>query len=163
MRTPAESVVPSFASAPAHLADPFDPLIVCLDCLDCPWPCHVTGRPGGEQWRQCADVLYAGRPRPCPDTAPLALRALERYPGCLLVVVRRAGGTQVTHARRGSRRGGPSVETRGLAGRDVVSLLRAWYADLLRRPATPRAQALSPDPPGPGHSDGLRAAAHRER
>jgi hypothetical protein len=158
MRTPAESIAPSCATAPA---DPFDPLIVCLDC---PRPCHVTGRPGGEQWRQCADVLYAGRPRPCPDTAPLALRALERYPGCLLVVVRRAGGTQVTHARRGSRRAGPSVETRGLAGRDLASLLRAWYADLLpKRPAAPRAQALSPDPPGPDHSDGLRAAAHQER
>ncbi|MGA4846010.1 hypothetical protein ACOBQB_07010 [Streptomyces sp. G5(2025)] len=149
------------AAAPPGPADTYAPVIVCLDC---PHLCHVTGRPGGETWRQCADVLYAGRPRRGPDTVPLALRTLERYPGCLLVVVRRAGGDQVTHARRGSRWAGPSVETREAVEGDVVPLLRVWYGEVLlgrspgRTGQCPGGRGVSQD-----RSGALRAAAHRER
>ncbi|GAA3741827.1 hypothetical protein [Streptomyces tremellae] len=43
--------------------------------------------PAGEEWRQCADVLWAGAPRPAEYAALLVRRVLRDYPGCALVVV----------------------------------------------------------------------------
>ncbi|MGW0537233.1 hypothetical protein [Streptomyces sp. NPDC003032] len=120
---------------------PAEPVIVCLDCRRL---CRVTGRPGDETWRQCADVLYAGRPRRGPDAARLASRTLERYPGCALVVVRRAD--RITGIRRGVRRAEAAAHISELADRDVVTLMCQWYAEIR-----------------PGRSDGPRSAAHQER
>jgi hypothetical protein len=49
--------------------------------------------------RECADVLYCALPRRPVDAWLLAGQVLERYPGCVLVLVRRVGGGCVVRDR----------------------------------------------------------------
>ncbi|UIX30088.1 hypothetical protein [Streptomyces sp. GQFP] len=68
-----------------------DPVIVCLD---------TTGE-NGENWRECADVLFSTRPRPAAEAWLLAGLVLWRYPGCSLVLLAGVGGGCVARARVG--------------------------------------------------------------
>lgn len=110
------------------LALPDEPVIACLDC---PCLCPFTGCPTGETWRQCADVLYADRPRPCRAAAPLASRTLRRYPGCVLVVVRRVEGGWWHHSHRQPPGGVLPLRRTDLTGRELTRLVCEWYAELL--------------------------------
>ncbi|MGY1496619.1 hypothetical protein ACW4TU_08370 [Streptomyces sp. QTS52] len=65
-----------------------DLVVVCLDDT-------------GENWRECADVLFSTRPRPSVDTWLLAGLVLWRYPGCLLVLLAGADGAPVVRLRSG--------------------------------------------------------------
>ncbi|MEV8017105.1 hypothetical protein AB0O76_12300 [Streptomyces sp. NPDC086554] len=62
------------------IAYPDKPVIVCLD--------EPRGDDGGGAWRQCADVLYAIRPRlPLAEATALSRQILDRHPGCVLALV----------------------------------------------------------------------------
>ncbi|MGW3649865.1 hypothetical protein [Streptomyces sp. NPDC000878] len=76
-----------------------DLVIVCLD---------ATGETG-ENWCECADVLFSTRPRPAAEAWLLGGLLLWRYPGCLLVLLAGAGGGCVARARFGV---GPVLRTR---------------------------------------------------
>ncbi|HEY8984702.1 MAG TPA: hypothetical protein VIU15_34640 [Streptomyces sp.] len=54
---------------------------------------------GGENWRECADMLYAAHPLALPEARSLTSLVLERYPGCGLVCVPGEDGGWVLGAR----------------------------------------------------------------
>ncbi|MGW4913100.1 hypothetical protein [Streptomyces sp. NPDC004270] len=54
----------------------------------------------GERWRECADVLYCGRPYPLATATLLTGLVLRRYPGCALAWVPGAGGGGAVGVRR---------------------------------------------------------------
>ncbi|MFD9421070.1 MULTISPECIES: hypothetical protein [unclassified Streptomyces] len=110
--------------------------------------CVDLDGPAGESWRQCADVLHGGRPRPAREAARVARQALVRYPGCLLTVVSRTDGGCTTASWLDGR---PSVRVyapgRVRPGRGTTRLVAELYAKLIDE-AAPR-----PDPavaPGQG-------------
>ncbi|MFM9608814.1 hypothetical protein [Streptomyces niveiscabiei] len=55
----------------------------------------------GENWRECADMLYTTHPFPLPEARLLTGLALARYPGCGLVCVPREDGGWAVGARGG--------------------------------------------------------------
>lgn len=55
----------------------------------------------GENWRECADVLFTTRRFTPADARLLASLALERYPGCALVCVPQVEGGWLLGARCG--------------------------------------------------------------
>ncbi|GAQ53774.1 hypothetical protein [Streptomyces acidiscabies] len=56
---------------------------------------------GGENWRECADMLYAARPLALPEARLLTGLTLERYPGCGLVCVPGEDGGWILGTRSG--------------------------------------------------------------
>ncbi|WP_416967709.1 hypothetical protein [Streptomyces sp. 4F14] len=56
---------------------------------------------GGENWRECADMLYAARPLALDGARLLTGLTLERYPGCGLVCVPGEDGGWVLGTRSG--------------------------------------------------------------
>lgn len=54
----------------------------------------------GEDWRECADVLYCARPYPLCTAALLTGLVLGRYPGCALAWVPGTGGGGAIGVRR---------------------------------------------------------------
>jgi hypothetical protein len=93
-----------------------------------PVPEHVRVDLDGaasESWRRCADVLYGS------GTLPLAAALLVRYPGCLLVSLRDAGGDCVTLARTGGGRVDVRVR-RGVRTREGhTAIVTGLYARLV--------------------------------
>lgn len=104
-----------------------------------------------ESWRQCADVLYASRPRPQDRAARLAVWMLLRYPGCLIAVARRDDGGCTVATRRGGRLALTalppvgSFQARGLS-RALATLHRDLIAAAVRDRATRPERSV--EPPG---------------
>ncbi|MFI8933421.1 hypothetical protein ACIG3E_37870 [Streptomyces sp. NPDC053474] len=99
------------------------PVLVCFD----------AGCPGGagEAWRECADVLYGGRPYAAAEVPVVAGRLLDRYPGCALVVLRVRGGGRVAVSRGGARHG--RAGSGGLGG--LLAFAVAAYGRLVQEGA----------------------------
>lgn len=119
--------------------------------------CVDLDGPAGESWRQCADVLRGGRPRPAREAARVARQALVRYPGCLLTVVSRTDGGCTTASWLDGR---PSVRVyapgRVRPGRGTARLAAELYARLIdEAPARSGDRVSGPllpgGPPGAGH------------
>lgn len=70
-----------------------------------------------ERRRECADVLYCAVPHAAVDAWLLAVRALARYPGCVLVLVPKVGGGCVVRVRPSGLTTGCAIALRGGAGR----------------------------------------------
>jgi hypothetical protein len=68
-----------------------------------------------EHRRECADVLYCALTYPPAEAWLVAARALDRYPGCALVVVPQLGGGCVAWTRPGLM-AGSSTGLRGVGG-----------------------------------------------
>ncbi|MEV0319359.1 hypothetical protein ACIBKX_38030 [Streptomyces sp. NPDC050658] len=111
----------------------------------------ADGAADDDTWRQCADVLFGGRPRPLPEATALLRRVLDRYPGCALALVPCPDGHWAALARSGVRvLIDPVSPTATAPSRlTVVRLASALYGALLpecsrlRRPRH-RAACLSP-------------------
>ncbi|MEE1735276.1 hypothetical protein [Streptomyces sp. BE147] len=132
--------------------------------------CVDLDGPAGESWRQCADVLRGGRPRPAGEAARVARQALVRYPGCLLTVVRRTDGGCTAASWLDGR---PDVRVYAPGGRSVTRIAALLYADLIGAAASRPGPAAAPDRghrtvpggrvTGPRPPTGPPAAGHRPR
>jgi hypothetical protein len=67
----------------------------------------------GENWRECADVLYSTRPCPFAEAWRLAGLVLWRYPGCVVALVPRVGGGCVVRMRGGLTAGAAAAPSDG--------------------------------------------------
>ncbi|MPY61289.1 hypothetical protein [Streptomyces spongiae] len=67
----------------------------------------------GENWRECADVLYCTLPCPPAEAWLLAGLVLRRYPGCVLALVPRVDGGCVVRVRGGLTAGAAAAATDG--------------------------------------------------